>query len=236
MFKEFKLLNGAWLKWIAMTSMLFDHIDKGILDSLIIVKGYTPAYLVALSNLLAILGRVAFPIFLFLLVEGFVHTRSRRNYFLYLLGFGILAEVPYDMFECGVFWDPTCQNMYFTLALGLLVLCAIDGVRKRLPKVWVPFALVIALAGAYLAAWLGLDYHYYGILIPVIFYMFRQSRLLGSALSYLLVIKEVWSVLGFAVLLLYNGERGRINKWFCYCFYPLHLFLIGLIRIYVLKC
>jgi len=231
-------LSGAQLKWIAMISMLIDHIDKGILLNLIIVKDYSPAYINVLSTIFGVLGRIAFPIFLFLLVEGFEHTRSRLKYFMSLLGFGILAEIPYDMFGSGVLFDWGAQNMYFTLALALLVIWIIDIIRKKLVKAWawIPIAIVISFIGGFIASYLALDYHFYGIFIPVIFYIFRQIPVAGAITSYLVVIKEFWSFLGFLVTLCYNGKRGQINKWFCYIFYPAHLLIIGLIRMLVLKC
>lgn len=230
-----RILNGAQLKWIAMISMLIDHTNKGIILSYQIFFNANNQVLNVISDIMVILGRVAFPIFLYLLVEGFVHTRNRWKYLLYLVGFGCLSEVPYDMFESGQFWDMGGQNMFFTLALALLTLILIDMLKTRFEKFWRIPAIVLTLVSAYLAAWLGLDYTYYGILIPVVIYCFRERRLVGCALSYLIVLKELWSILGFALIQLYNGERGRINKWIGYWFYPVHLLIIGLIRMYVMK-
>lgn len=234
-FSKIRFLNAAQLKWIAMISMLLDHIDKGILTNLIVLKNYSPWWITAMSSVFGILGRIAFPIFLFLLVEGYLHTRNRRNYLLYLLGFGILAEVPYDMFETGTFYDSNCQNMYFTLALALATLWLIGWIRTKLPKIWILFAIAIGIASGFIASLLALDYHFYGILIPILLYIFIDFRIIGSGLSYLLVLKDPWCCLGFLTINVYNGERGKINKWFCYLFYPIHMLIIGLIRIYLIQ-
>lgn len=235
--KKWQLLSGAQLKWIAMASMLIDHFNKGIVYSLTIVKGYSPDWLVAASYVMDVLGRIAFPIFLFLLVEGFLHTRSRGKYFIYLFAFGLLSEVPYDMFESGEYVDWGGQNMFFTLALALLVIWASDYAGKRLESRGAFIAAVtgITAAGACASALAGFDYTYYGIIIPVIFYLLRDRRIGASVLAYICIIKELWSAIGFVLINLYSGERGRFPKWFGYVFYPVHLLIIGAVRMYVLN-
>lgn len=232
---KFCILDGAALKWIAMLSMLIDHFNKGILLNLIVVREYSHPVLLFCNNLFEILGRIAFPIFLFLLTEGFLHTKSRKNYLLSLLGFGVLAEIPYDMFETGQFFEWNSQNMYFTLALALVTLCIVEKIMDKWQKKGLFLAVPVTLFFGWLASFLALDYHHYGVVIPVIFYLVRKHRTAASLLSYAVIIKELWSILGFSLLSLYNGQRGKINKWFCYAFYPAHLLIIGLVRIFLLK-
>lgn len=220
-----------------MASMLIDHFNKGIVYNIMIINGYSPNWLAVCSDIMEILGRVAFPIFLFLIAEGFFHTRSKIKYFLYLVSFGIISEVPYDMFVSGRFVEWGEQNMFFTLALALLTIWAIDLLKDKFKKkfLWYISIAVITFASGYISALAGFDYTYYGIIIPVIFYLLYQRRLVASFLSYAVIIKELWSFTGFALINLYNGERGKINKWIGYVFYPAHLLIIGLIRIFILK-
>ena len=74
------------------------------------------------------------------------------------------------------------------------------------------------------------DYEYYAIIIIYIYYLFYDKRLLASGLGYLVIIKEIYAILGFSTVLLYNGEKGKQNKIFNYLFYPLHLLIFGIIR------
>lgn len=216
-----------------MISMLIDHTNKGILW--LYLEDNSSIWLQLLSDIFEILGRVAFPIFLFQLVEGFIHTKNFLKYVTRLFVFALISEVPYDMFESGEFWVPQSQNMFFTLTLALIVLWLIDKVKSRNSKLWVVWALLIGFFASFLSACFAFDYTYYGILIPVIMYILKDSRLLASIFGYLVVIKELWSFTGFVAINMYNGERGKINKWIGYWFYPAHLVVIGLIRIFVIE-
>lgn len=222
---KYKILSGADLKHIAMVSMLIDHVNKGILFQ----RAESPA-LVALSDLFFILGRIAFPIFCFLLVEGFFHTRSKAEYLCNLLMFAVISEVPYDLFSDVMWVNWGVQNIFFTLALALGVIWSIDEIRKR--SSWWPLAAVmITLLGCVIGVLAGFTYDYYCVIVVVIFYLFHDKRLLGTALGALVMIKEYWSIPSFALLNLYNGKRGKQIKWLNYWFYPVHLLLLGLFRL-----
>ena len=79
----------------------------------------------------------------------------------------------------------------------------------------------------------GFDYEYHGILIPYAFYLFYNRPILAGFFGYLAIIKEIWSLLGFGLTLTYNGKRGKQYKWVNYWFYPVHLFILGLLRFYL---
>lgn len=227
-------LDGAQLKWIAMASMLCDHVDKGIILNYEIINDTYPPALETLSMVLGVLGRIAFPIYLFLLVEGFLYTGSRWKYLRNLLLFGVISEVPYDMFLTGTYWDIRCQNMILTLAMALCTLWMLEWITEHYYQWRIALGILVVLTTGYLADIFALDYGSYGILIPVALYVLHKKRIPALLLSYLIVIKELWSVLGFGLLYFYNGKRGHMNKWIGYWFYPVHLFLIGLIRMYIL--
>ena len=92
-------INGATLKYIAFFSMFIDHFNKAIITPLL---NYQQP-LVFISSLFDIIGRIAFPIFAFMIVEGFYKTNSRWKYLRNLLVFAVISEIPYDMFQSKVF-------------------------------------------------------------------------------------------------------------------------------------
>ena len=95
--KKLQIFNGAQLKYIAFISMLIDHVNNALITPFLNGKGF----LLHLSNLFSILGRIAFPIFVFFIVEGFFKTSNRKKYLITLLLFGVISEVPFDMFKIG---------------------------------------------------------------------------------------------------------------------------------------
>lgn len=132
-------LSGTALKYIACTTMLIDHIGASCLEAGILrpaldagalstdALASDPLYL--LDGVLRFTGRLAFPIFCFLLVEGFVHTHDVRRYVRRLLLFGLISEVPFDLAFFRTPFDPSQQNVYWTLAFG--VLGGVEGVLFR---------------------------------------------------------------------------------------------------------
>lgn len=228
--KKFQILNGAKLKYIAFLSMLIDHVNNGVVTPLLDGKGV----LLHISNIFSILGRIAFPIFIFFIVEGFFKTRNRKKYLFNLVLFGIISEVPFDLFTSKVFYNPNWNNMMFTLALCLVTIWIIDEVKDRINNryLWYGLSLVIVMAFGLLAMQLSLDYDYHAIILAYVFYIFYDRPVLGATIGYVSIIKELYSFLGFAMTITYNGKRGKQNKWINYFFYPVHLLILGIIRIY----
>ena len=117
-------LSGTALKRIACLSMLLDHIGASLLENGLFKQGSFWPGDVQLDGVLRLAGRLAFPIYCFLLVEGFLHTHDFKKYALRMLGFALISEWPFDWaFFSGVYWGH--QNVYFTLLLGLLAIPAI---------------------------------------------------------------------------------------------------------------
>lgn len=222
-------INGAVLKYIAFISMFIDHFNKAIITPLL---NYQQP-LVFISSLFDIIGRIAFPIFAFMIVEGFYKTKSRWKYLRNLLIFAIISEIPYDMFQSKVFVNNRSQNIMWALALGLFTLIIVDKLKEKIKNkyIWIFISVIIVAINAILATLLSFDYDYYSIIIIIfILYIFYDKRFVGSLLSYLVIIKEVYAILGFAIINLYNGEKGKQNKLFNYLFYPVHLLILGLCR------
>lgn len=229
--KHYQILSGAQLKYIAFISMLIDHTNNALITPMLNGKGA----LLYISNAFSIIGRIAFPIFMFFLIEGFFKTRNRKKYLASLLIFGLISEVPFDMFVSRSFFEPNWNNMMFTLALCLGVIWLIDSLRAKLKStlLWLIASLPILGISCFIATWLSLDYDYHAVLVAYIFYIFRQKPIIGAGLGYISIIKELWSILGFGLTLTYNGDRGRQYKWLNYAFYPVHLLILGILRFYL---
>ena len=149
--------------------------------------------------------------------------------------FGLISEIPFDMFVSRTFFEPNWNNMMFTLALCLGVIWLIDSLRAKLKNtlLWFITSLPILGISCFIAVQLSLDYDYHAVLVAYIFYIFRQKPIIGAGLGYISIIKELWSILGFGLTLTYNGDRGRQYKWLNYAFYPVHLLILGILRFYL---
>lgn len=226
--KNMKGINGAQLKYIAFASMFIDHFNKAIITPFL--TGTGP--LVVITTIFDILGRIAFPIFAFMVVEGFFKTKSRWSYLRNLLIFAVISEIPYDMFQSAEFVNTWSQNILWGLVLGLFTIMVIDKLKDYIKKrpLWVFVSLLIVALSSLGSMLISADYEYYAIIIIYLYYIFYDKRLLASGLGYLVIIKEIYAILGFATVLLYNGEKGKQNKIFNYLFYPVHLLIFGIIR------
>src|SRR5699024_2725188 len=192
------------------------------------------------------IGRIAFPLFCFLLVEGFCHTHDRKNYGRNLLIFALLSELPFDLGFFSTlslqentfpfYWD--YQNVLFTLFLGFLTMVCLEKfstISKQ--KRFVSFLLQIGsvLLFCLIAELIKSDYTSEGILIIAGLYIARNNRLyqiILFLLAYILTTGEqpnLFIMIACLGILLYNGKRGKIHlKYAFYAFYPLHILLLYL--------
>ena len=231
-FSKIRIFSGAQLKYIAFLSMLIDHVNKALVYPLLTENGF----LGYLSDVFDILGRIAFPIFMFFLVEGFFKTGNRFKYLLNLIVFGIISEIPFDLFQSAVLFQPNSNNVMFTLALALVMIWVIDELKVPKsyiipPVLWFSVSIIIVITVCLLSMVWGLDYEYHGILIAYFFYIFRNNQILSIIGGYLSIVKTPWTLLGFGLTLTYNGKRGKQNKILNYLFYPVHLLILGLLRL-----
>ena len=229
-----QFVPASWLKLIAMISMLIDHINKALIYPQLVSNYGT---LTTISNIFDIIGRIAFPLFCFMLVEGYFKTRSKWKYLRNLLIFGVISEVPFDMFSTASFFNMNWNNVMFTLALVLITIWIIDTLKEKMkarPKaLWFLVSWIIILAVCIATMYLGLDYEHHAILIGYFFYLFHDVRLLSVPFGYASMYTQPWSLLGFGLVLTYNGERGKQFKMLNYWFYPVHLLVLGVIRLYI---
>ena len=227
-----QFLSGAWLKLIAILSMLIDHVNKALIYPNLVSND---GVLTTVSNIFDIIGRIAFPLFCFLLVEGFFKTRCRKKYLLNLLIFGVISEVPFDMFTTASFFNMDWNNVMFTLAFVLITIWIIDILKERMQKLpktlWYFASFIIVIIMCIAAMYLSLDYEHHAILIGYFFYLFHDVPLLAIPFGYASMYTQPWALLGFGLTLTYNGKRGKQNKMLNYWFYPAHLLILGTLRL-----
>ena len=242
-----RFFSSGALKIIALMVMFIDHFAAVFLYNYIRVVGESgnTDYL-AINNLVIfyyicrIIGRISFPIYIFLLVEGLNHTRNQWKYAFRMFLFAIISELPFDLcFNIskdellgGQFIEFGYQNVFFTLCIGLLVIIGIKeisaGSLNDLLK-WICKAAVMT-AGALLALALKTDYSAVGVVAIAVMYMWKERRTAGS--FFMCVMLLMSSPLEFAAfpaivpISMYNGQKGISCKWLFYVFYPTHLLIL----------
>ena len=218
-------LSGTALKYIACITMLIDHIGASCIEAGILLPalaagaascgGIPVSTLLAADRVLRYIGRLAFPIFCFLAVEGFLHTHDVKKYVRRLLLFGLLSEVPFDLAFFRTPFAPQHQNVYWTLALG--------GLPGWQGLVWAGGCAALALAA-------NTDYHAIGVLIICTLYLTRADRKRQCLAGALLFLFELTAPLAFVLVWFYNGQRGAcspLQKKAFYWFYPVHLLVLA---------
>lgn len=226
-FKE-KGISADTLKWIAMITMFIDHIGAVVLEYIpqIEIPSVYLAYFV-----MRFIGRLAFPIYCFLLVEGYFHTKNPMRYLRDLMIFGAISEIPFEicfLTEVGNGF----HNVYWTLALGLGVIMALDYTKKNryANNTWIN--LIIMIVGAFVAESLECDYGAIGVLLIYILYRTRDDRAKQSVFGAIAMLYEVTGPIAFILTFFYNGERKiKKYKYAFYAFYPAHLIVLYLIRL-----
>lgn len=218
-------MNSFTLKLIAIITMLIDHTAD------VLVPLDQPIYIIMRA-----IGRLAFPIFCFLIVEGLYYTKNINKYMLRLGIFALISELPFDLalFERTFTWDH--QNVYFTLVIGLIVIYGLQKIRIHfVSNQVISFILqfIVIIAGCEIAYLLKTDYNAMGVILILMFYLFRDKKLplIISVLFVTIVLGGTFEGLAsFALIpiLLYNGLRGPKVKYVFYAFYPVHLLCLYL--------
>lgn len=247
---EKKGITGSTLKLVAIATMLIDHIGAVILERMLVSNGmleldgaaaseamkfmFNNAFLMMLYFGMRLIGRIAFPIFCFLLVEGFVHTHSRKNYALRLLGFALISEIPFDLATRGNILNFEYQNVFFTLLIGFVAMCALDMVKKKYEngdkRTLYGFYTVIAIVACAAAYFLKTDYAAFGVFAIIIMYYFKENKmksmLYGTIVLVVQSFLEAFSLINLLLVHYYNGERGLKLKYVFYLFYPVHMLVL----------
>ena len=218
--KTSQVLNGFHLKLIAACTMFIDHMGHTLFPTVLWLR---------------CIGRLAFPIFCFLIAE---------------LAFALLSEVPFDLMVGGTVWYPYSQNVLWTLLAGALICWCVDwALRKKTPAAFLLTGAAVAAAFCLLEL-AGTDYGGWGALLVALFYGVRRApcgtaakrtvQAVGLAVFSIGIMGgvsiELWSLAALLPLWLYNGRRGYSNlvvQYGFYAFYPVHILILSLIALYV---
>lgn len=230
-----KKYDGIDLKYIAMATMLIDHIGVVFIEN---TELYSIESFQILDVCIRLIGRIAFPLFAFLLVEGFQHTGNLRNYAARLLVFAFISEIPFDLAASGkLTWAH--QNVFFTLFIGLLVLKGLEFAQTKASSRTLYYTIsgFSVIAGCLAACFLSVDYSYMGVLLIVILYLLRDEPKKQCIIGAILFSYELTSILSFFMIYRYTGQKGstKLPKYAFYAFYPAHLLILWAVKMFVIR-
>lgn len=218
------VMSSLTLKIIAVVTMLVDHV--GFL--------FFPE-----EEIFRIIGRISFPLFAFLIAEGFIKTKNVKEYLKRLSIFAVISQVPFFFFERVAGLSGIHLNILFTLALGVLTLLVITKVRN------LPIKILGVLSLLTLAYFGNFSYGVYGVLSILGSYLFLKNRKAGivtlSVLPFLenirlflmnIIFLQFFAIFSLIPIYFYNGNQGpKISRWLFYWFYPVHMAVLTLIFI-----
>lgn len=239
-----KPFSSFILKLIAVITMTIDHI--GAVFGSTNGNGILPE---GTYMLLRIIGRLAFPIFCYLLVDGFFYTGNLRKYILRLAIFAVLSQFPYSL---AIYKNLSFYflNIFFTLATGMIVIAAIHHCITNLQACDTPKqsallpGIAITLSAFWAADYFNMCYGTYGIMLILVFYFFRlqesdyrntKKQLIYLALEFVLVgfityqfsdDLQIYCLAALIPIYMHNHQKGKGMKYFFYLYYPLHLLVI----------
>lgn len=217
--------HGEWLKLFAIIAMVIDH--AGYL--------FFPEY-----TWMRLVGRIAFPIFAYQVAIGYLHTSNKNRYMIRLWSFALLSQIPYTLL-----FETFSLNILFTLLLAVFL---IDRADKKQWSWFFP-ALLITTSHYFIPNTLIFDYDWYGAFLPVVIYLLRNRiHVLMATLSTLTIVyvwigfalgigfpQQLFAVAVFAGILYLPSITWSLSlpKRFFYWFYPTHLFILLIIKFYL---
>ena len=210
---KMEFINGFQLKMIALITMTIDHIGSICFPTNIFLRQ---------------IGRMALPIYIFLLVEGITHTKNINKYLLRLIVLALISEIPFDYAFFKSCYYLGYQNIFFTLSLGLIAVCAIQKYQNK----FLQFVLIGLIS--YFAEIIKSDYGYWGVLFVVVAYYLRKNKIVKQ-IPYIVFNVflyggvQSYGALSVIPIFAYNGKRGYPLKYFFYIYYPIHLIMIRFI-------
>ena len=225
-----KFFSGNQLKIIAAIAMVIDHIGS---------------YLFPQMMLLRIIGRLAYPIFAFMIAEGFEHSKNRRRYMMRMVAMAVLLQLVY-----GIVMKSLYQCIFVTFSLSIALCMVADNAMKRTN----PLNLIL-LALSVIGVWFvttilpdalnktdfWIDYGFFGVMLPVTVFMAKTKC--AKLFIFTVMLCFLWMTYGYVqvfalmtvpLIALYNGEKGKLRmKNFFYIFYPAHMVVIYLIKLLI---
>jgi len=216
-------MSSFALKLIAMVTMLIDHIGA------VLIPMSDPSY-----EIIRIIGRIAFPIYVFMLVEGFYHTKNINKYLFRLGIFALISEIPFDLAFHRSLGEFNYQNIFFTLFIGLGMMYLMSIIETRFAKNILAsnfLDAVVLILACLVAEVLRVDYGAPGIILIAVFYLFRKSKFMLTlmvfvVLNYYLGGISIFGIASLIFIFLYNGKKGKEVKYLFYGFYPVHLLVL----------
>ena len=229
---------------MAMAFMLCDHLWGTIVPG---------------NDWLTCIGRISFPIFAFMIVEGYFHTSNLKKYATRLLLFAVLSEIPFNLAMGSRIFYPIHQNVLWSFLISL-ALIHWNEKAKATQKLWM--RILVGCASVVLGAIIGLitmvDFYHAGVLTVLVFYFFRQRtwwcyagqlfclwyinmELLGGLVYEIplfghtfILARQGFALLALIPIWLYRGKQGYHSKalqYTYYAFYPVHLLILGILKL-----
>lgn len=222
MTSKIQFLNSYHLKIIALVTMVLDH---------------TGALFFPEQDWIRIIGRIAFVIYTFMLVEGVYHTRNITNYIKKIFLWAILSEIPFDLAFSDKLLEFNHQNIFFSLLISIVGLYFIKKQKFFFNSLLIGMLCLIV-------AWLlKVDYSWYGVLIVLLFYFLRpyiiwkfaSIEFVSLFASFSISGLQFFAFVGFIPIFLYNGKQGKKIGNIYYSFYALHLLILTSLKLCYFK-
>lgn len=222
-----KNLTMRDLKIIAYVTMAIDHIGAVIIIRML--QNYhfldLPISFESLRIIymgLRLIGRIAFPIYCYNLVEGYLKTKDIKKYMLRILMFAIVSEVPFDLalYEVTFYWG--YNNVIWNLLIGLICIFWSERIARGKPYL----KLAIFALGAAVATIIKADYYYFGVLFVFLFYSTMGNDKMRNISMTLATMWEYTAPLALIPIQKYNGEKGMATGRWLYWFYPAHFLIL----------
>ena len=217
------------LKIIGVITMLFDHVGDAIIGKF------------SFCNLI---GRIAFPIFAFQAVQGYIYTKDFKKHMLKLFIFACISQIPFMLFLSTFTEEILTLNIFFTLFLGLLALFVYDRCKNKV------LGFLFVILTSIIAYFIHVDYGTFGILLMFCFYFFKDKKgsmaittivlcflrfvpdIIATPVLWFIYIQcAIFTALSLIFILFYNKNEGPKAKYFFYIFYPLHLLILYFLHI-----
>ena len=228
------------LKILAMGTMLLDHAAAAILFGSGLNEMSPLVENIGIA--MRLIGRMAFPLYAFLLVQGFMWTRDWSRYVVRVALFALISEIPFNLVLTGNLWYSRAQNTMVTMLIGLICMRILETLEKKfwesdfstrfLGAVLALWSVVVSMVAAEM---LHADYGALGILWIVVLFVFRYrpaelvvAGCLAAVLIYGFGFEVLFAWIAFFFISRYNGERGRKLGLTPYVFYPVHLLAVWL--------
>jgi len=234
-------MNAFALKIIALVTMIIDHVGVVFPE----IFGFE----------FRVIGRIAFPVYVFLIAEGFKHTKCPGKFLIRLFAFAIISEPVFDWAIRGASspWGVNFfvnTNIFYTLFFGGAAIVVYEKIREKFD--WVVALLPVA-AFALLAEYVfSSDYGAYGVVFIVIMYVIKPKSFSLAAMAVLCTWQHEWvfreafvhgfdaispfgwwlipaTLVSVVLVAFYNGKRGPGLKWFFYASYPVHLAILAMV-------